>query len=59
MSKLKKCPFCGSDAEIKAVYKSGLYHAICSNNDCDVYPCGNMFLTEQEAIEAWNKRASE
>lgn len=53
MTELHKCPFCGGEAVI---------HEMATNDWC-VWclecPCGMYgFNTEQEAIEAWNKRTS-
>ena len=61
MSELKPCPFCGGEAiVIKTDLGDGcaeFYHAVCL--DCSVemkqYEC----MTRKEAIEAWNRRASE
>lgn len=55
---LKRCPFCGSKGEI--TYKEGLKTWIveCSNQFCMAsYMIGTDFDTEEEAIEAWNRRS--
>ena len=46
---LKPCPFCGGEAEMESHNE---YWAVC--NDCE--GSTDMYLTKQEAIEAWNKR---
>lgn len=57
--KLRECPFCGGNNvgvfKHEFFYKSYLYTANC-------YDCHfglKMVKTEEEAIEAWNKRVSE
>ena len=55
MTELEPCPFCGREATSieKYDYSSYPWHWIeCTN--CDART--NKFLTEKEAIEAWNKR---
>lgn len=53
--KLKKCPFCGGEAE---VWVSGVTdRAIVYCTVCDAQI--RIRPTEQEAIEAWNKRVGE
>lgn len=57
MIELKKCPFCGSDAEIKEVdadfikYKYWVY---CLNDDCTIEQ--RDFFDLDEAITKWNNR---
>ena len=54
MTELKHCPFCGGEASTYVAYDDGYY--VC----CDECGCGlPVFNTEQEAIEAWNKRVGE
>ena len=55
-STLLACPFCGSDA--KQAIEHGWNLIYCSNNDCLVEPCTHDFETPDEAVTAWNKRAS-
>lgn len=64
-SELLPCPFCGSEAIIIGAYSEG-YAVECKYCRCavgkeydrDAMP-NNDFCTEQEAINAWNKRASQ
>ena len=57
--KIKPCPWCGEEAILKQT-KSKLYYITCDNYDCSIYPMMyEKFDTEQEAIEAWNKRKGE
>ena len=56
--KLKCCPFCGHSA-IMANNKEGYYFAYCPNYDCVIgYEQGRMFESEEQAAEAWNRRAN-
>lgn len=67
-TELKPCPFCGGKAEILkptpriSRYRAYIYSVYCS--DCDLLfgydeDYGGIFETDQEAIEAWNRRANE
>ena len=68
---LKTCPFCGGKAELKQDIrypKSGeyagesvkAYEIICPNYDCAIYNADNTyFLSEEDAVKAWNTRQSE
>ena len=50
-TKLKPCPFCGGEASMYIAYDDGYY--VC----CDECGCGlPVYNTEEEAIEAWNRR---
>lgn len=64
--KLKPCPFCGGDAKIQKDMRFPknrdfgvwAYEAVCTNADCIIYNADNQyFLSEIEAIAAWNRRA--
>jgi len=64
-NKLLPCPFCGGEALIKTSrrYPSGkeitAYSPTCYNMACVIYDADdNYYRTEQEAIEAWNRRAN-
>ena len=50
---LKPCPFCGGEAEITKWHEG--YFAECKKQHCG----GTIgaYKTEEEAIEAWNKRS--
>jgi Lar family restriction alleviation protein len=53
---IKKCPFCGGNADIRkreSDYTS-IWVADCSRCDCVI---GEHFHTKEDAIDAWNKRA--
>lgn len=54
---LKPCPFCGSEARIVTNYVGSVYIR-CTN----IYKCGvrqEGWDMEEDAIEAWNRRAGE
>lgn len=55
MTELKPCPFCGADARIVSAGFESRYIR-CSN----IKDCGckfEWFDTEEEAVNAWNRRA--
>ena len=51
MSELKRCPFCGGKAELRA-YTGTLQFVQCVG----CLSSTTAFPTDEEAIEAWNKR---
>lgn len=64
--KLKPCPFCGGEAKLKADVRyprpernpKRAYEVVCQNYNCIIGLCDDRYyLTEKEAIEAWNTRA--
>lgn len=70
MSELKPCPFCGERCHIWKVETPRLYrpsrnHQYCVVcNGCDLLfgfdeDYGGVFDTEQEAVEAWNRRVKD
>lgn len=53
--KLKPCPFCGCEAMTWKAFSTNDWRVFCTNSQS----CGAMIRggnTEQEIIEAWNKR---
>ena len=59
--KLKRCPFCGGDAELDdKSYSFGKDEAViqCSGSDCEVIPTTHYYLDKEKAIKAWNKRTT-
>lgn len=57
MNELKPCPFCGSEATINHKVVLETWIVECSNISCPAsYMIGYDYDTEEEAIEAWNKR---
>lgn len=52
---LKNCPFCGGEAKLSNVL--GRAGVICK--DCQAEMRGYLDMTEEEVIEAWNRRASD
>ena len=61
MAELKKCPFCGGEAEVVKAH-SGVamfpYTVVCKSDECSA-SVGVFKETRGEAIEAWNNRVNE
>lgn len=70
MGELRPCPFCGGNARIRDLYdvvdwtdddepitKLRLV-CECSEDECLVSPVTDSFDTEEDAIEAWNRRVN-
>ena len=58
MAELKKCPFCGGEARIYITGDNDGYRVACKK----ILACGaklEWFDKEEDAIEAWNNRATE
>ena len=51
---LKPCPFCGGEPELKRIFR---HYYVCICTECDRGT--NAFRDENEAVEAWNRRASD
>ena len=62
MTKLKRCPFCGGEAEITVGYgfnkKPMLYTPHCKNEYCQGY-AGRAYESKKLAISMWNTRTPE
>ena len=56
---LKLCPFCGAKWNRLFVEKNeiGLFYVECSTNDYGCGATGPAAISEDDAIEAWNRRA--
>ena len=52
MTELKPCPFCGGEAELNLLL--GNYCVTCKSCMGAIFPAAGM--TEEEAIELWNRR---
>jgi Lar family restriction alleviation protein len=52
MENLKPCPFCGGEAEVFKMASDQLKMAAC----IECMAQSRLFLTEDEAIKAWNMR---
>ena len=50
---LKPCPFCGGEATVERIGKSGYFYVACNMAFCCDF---GKFDTEAEAIAAWNTR---
>lgn len=58
MDDLKRCPFCGHVAESRKKRGIDRWIVECTNPTCPAsYMIGWDYDTEEEAIEAWNRRA--
>lgn len=55
---LKSCLFCGAEGDINYNYDKK-FAPYCINNDCFLNELDHGFETEQEAIDAWNRRAND
>lgn len=56
MTELKPCPFCGGKAKILKMTFGGVsYQVICGSCSANL---DQRFAYEDEAIEAWNRRAT-
>lgn len=58
---LKKCPFCGGEAELSHTYEAGKFSfVICVQ--CGVrirlIPISYEYSSDKEAIKAWNERVN-
>lgn len=65
MTELKPCPFCGSKAKIFDTM-DGEWYVSCSQSEyqetgiiCSCIPSTWIYDTKEDAIEAWNRRASD
>lgn len=59
IKKLRRCPFCGSEANMKRYTVAELprFRCECSNENCIANNLpGRDFLTEEDARRAWNGR---
>ena len=54
MEELKKCPFCGGEAEIVTESNHASFIR-CKRRCCRTY----VFISPKVAIEAWNRREEE
>lgn len=63
MEKLKKCPFCGGEANvIKTLCLNNGYKGYFVLHECDMTINTietSSFPTEEQAIKAWNRRVEE
>ena len=66
--KLKPCPFCGSDAELKTDIRyprpmcqpKRAYEVFCTNYDCIIGGVDERYYTNKEkAIKAWNSTVND
>lgn len=55
MTELKKCPFCGGEAELIELSNRD-YYVQCRKCKAEQ---GKVYRAKQTAIKAWNRRASD
>ena len=55
--KFKPCPFCGGDAKMHVRLNRPFFTVLCKNTKCFGHNIYMRFWEEEEAIEAWNRRA--
>ena len=55
MTELKPCPFCGNAPEMES--EDGFSFVRCYDQHCKADARSGLWLSESEAIEAWNTRA--
>lgn len=53
MTELLPCPFCGGEATVERIGKSGYFYVACNTAYCCDF---GKYNTEAEAIAAWNTR---
>jgi Lar family restriction alleviation protein len=54
-AELKLCPFCGTEARLISGTED--HYVVCRNDDCAAALVARSFSSEEEAIDAWNRRA--
>ena len=65
MEKLKRCPFCGGEAElhhgITGVLQASSSFIRCEKCFCqtDIFVINTKYSCDEKAIEAWNKRVKD
>ena len=57
MERLKSCPFCGGEVEVKmSSGRENYYQIRCYNLQCNIRAATNLESSKQRAITAWNTR---
>ena len=60
MAELKPCPFCGATVKIEEEWADAVSVFYSFNCDsCGMYCVQNECVPQNEAIEAWNRRAED
>ena len=59
MDELKQCPFCGGEAILRKNRYCEGYYVTCLSHNCSMIIATCQRETKEEAIEAWNRRASD
>ena len=63
--KLKPCPFCGYRERVFVTVRLGQdgwrdsYYVLCDYYEGGCGASGGVYHTEEEAVEAWNRRAKD
>lgn len=59
-SELKRCPFCGGEAELYHAEATNCWYVYCKDETgCSASIDKGFFNSKEEAIAAWNRRAKE
>lgn len=57
MNTIKICPFCGNLPRLLQIGED--WKVECISEECTALPSTYFYDTKEEAIEAWNRRASD
>ena len=57
MVELKPCPFCGATPHL--VRWGNEWAVECDSNDCFIVPETALYPRQEQAVEAWNRRAGD
>lgn len=64
--KLKPCPFCGGEAEVRTTFyvnggkgDNNEYTVFCKNKDCIAFYNDTAFTSRETATEKWNRRVDD
>lgn len=58
-SNLKPCPFCGKKAKMHKRLNTPYHAVVCEDTRCPGHNLYILFWDEEEAVQAWNRRATD